>query len=73
VIVLRDNYPAQYRNSVFYIALDCDCCYVAGLGECSGVMLFTPFPCYRVTWPQHPEYHDRYLAITPIGILWLDE
>jgi hypothetical protein len=73
MIVLRnpDQCSSTYRNSVAYIALDCDCCYVAGLGKRSGVTLFGDYPCYHITWPQHPEYHDHYMAITEDGIKWL--
>lgn len=65
-IRLRGNHPNTYIGSDAFIALDCDCHHIAGGGNRSG--FHDGNPVYHITWPQHPEYHDKYIAITDDGI-----
>jgi hypothetical protein len=69
-IRLREDYPFAFIGSAHFIVLDCDCCNVSGGGTKSGI--YNNNPTYRIEWPQHAEYHNRYIAITADGIKLLD-
>jgi hypothetical protein len=69
MITLRnpDQCPTEYKKSAGFVILDCDCHDIAGGGERSGISQ-GKYPAYKITWPQHPEYHNHYIAITKNGI-----
>ena len=63
------SYPTEYVKSVCFIDLYCLCCgtYLSA-GERTGLNKNSN-PVYKVCWPMHEEFNNKYFALTEDGLI----